>query len=129
MPASKKELVKTPLADGRVELSGATYDFRDQIKARGGKWDPARKVWSLPAGASTEFGAPPSPPKAVKPKPKPREEWTREEWEAWISIFKRRNRGRVEECCIHAEWVGDPYGPTEYSCPLHGVTKGSYTGD
>jgi hypothetical protein len=142
MSASKKELVKTPLADGRVELSGATFDFRDQIKARGGKWDPARKVWTLPAGASTEFEA---PPKAEKPKPreaiggagaasassskKPREEWTREEWQAWSLAFRIRNRGRVERCCCHAEWVGDPYGPMEYSCARHGETKGSYRGD
>ena len=110
--SKKTKLVKTPLADGRVELSGATFDFRDQIKASaaavGGKaiWDPARKVWTLPTGASTEFEAPPAPPK-----PKPREEWTRDEWQAWSFAFKIRNHGRVERCCCHAEWVSDPYGP------------------
>jgi hypothetical protein len=151
MPASKKELVKTPLADGRVELSGATFDFRDQIKARGGKWDPARKVWVLPAGASTEFeaaaagGAGGYASASSKKKPretiakadgdasaslrKPREDWTREEWQAWIHTFRIRNRGRVERCCCHARDVGDCYGPSEYSCVRHGETKGSYRGD
>ena len=114
------------LADGRIELSGGTFPLRDQIKARGGKWDPARKVWTLPAGASVEFEMPPPPP---PPKPKPRAEWTRAEWQAWISDFKIRNRGRVEQCCCHAKWVGDPYGPMEYSCERHGETRGSYRGD
>ena len=134
------------LADGRIELSGGTFPLRDQIKARGGKWDPARKVWTVPAGMSLEFGlphevgkalvgaaggagsaAPPPPP--PPPKPKPREEWSREEWQAWIGAYKIRNRGRVERCCCHAKDVGDIYGPSEYSCERHGETRGSYRGD
>lgn len=157
-------LVKTPLADGRIELSGATYHIREQIKASaaaaGGKaiWDPARKVWTVPAG--TVLVVPPPPAKAEKPKPsgavggaggsskksreaaceaggyasasskkKSREDWTLDEWQSWIWTFKLRNHGRVESCCRHAKWVGDPYGPMEYSCARHGHTKGSYTGD
>ena len=123
------------LADGRIELSGGTFPLRDQIKARGGKWDPARKVWTVPAGTSLEFGPPPEEKGAAAggagaaPKPKPRAEWTREEWQAWISAFRIRNRGRVERCCCHAKDVGDIYGPSEYSCERHGETRGSYRGD
>jgi hypothetical protein len=130
-------LKTTELADGRIELSGGTFPLRDQIKARGGKWDPTRKIWTLPAGTSLEFEAPPEEKApavggagaAPKPKPKPRAEWTREEWQAWSRAYSIRNRGRVERCCEHAAWVGDPYGPMEYSCPRHGETKGSYRGD
>jgi hypothetical protein len=122
-------LKTTELADGRIELSGATFPLREQIKARGGKWDPARKVWTVPAGTSLEFAAPPPEEKVPKPKPKPRDEWTREEWQAWIGAYKIRNRGRVERCCHHAKDVGDIYGPSEYSCERHGETRGSYRGD
>lgn len=120
------------LADGRIELSGGTFPLRDQIKARGGKWDPARKVWVVPAGASLEFALPPevkAPAVGRAGAAKPREEWTREEWQAWIGAYRIRTRGRVEQCCCHAKWVGDPYGPTEYSCSRHGETRGSYRGD
>ena len=108
------------LEDGRIELSGGTFPLRDQIKARGGKWDPARKVWIMPIGTSLDFEV---------SKPKTREEWTREEWQTWISAFKIRNRGRVEQCCSHAEDISDMYGPREYKCEHHGETRGSYRGD
>ena len=130
-------LKTTELADGRIELSGGTFPLRDQIKARGGKWDPVRKVWTVPAGTSLEFSPPPEEKGAAaggagaapKPKPKPREEWSHAEWQSWISAFKIRNRGRVERCCRHAKDVGDIYGPSEYSCERHGETRGSYRGD
>ncbi|HMJ13399.1 MAG TPA: hypothetical protein VK524_18400 [Polyangiaceae bacterium] len=32
-----------------VEISGNTYPVKDQIRALGGRWNPAKKVWSVPA--------------------------------------------------------------------------------
>lgn len=124
-----KTLTQTVLADGRIELSGPTFAVREAIKAAavaaGGKavWDGARKVWTVPAG--TVVPAAPAPAAAARG----REEWTREEWQTWITAFKSRNRGRVERCCCHAADVGDIYGPSVYSCARHGETRGSYTGD
>lgn len=121
-------LTTTVLADGRIEISGGTFPLREAIKAAavaaGGKavWDAARKVWTVPAGTVV-------PPAAKKSGPKPRAEWTREEWQVWIAHFKSRNYGRVERCCSAARDVGDWYGPMHYSCPRHGETKGSYSGD
>ena len=122
-------LKTTVLADGRIELSGPTFEVREAIKAAavaaGGKavWDAGRKVWTVPAGTVVPVPAPP------KPKPRPREEWTREEWQVWIAAFKIRNRGRVERCCSAARDAGDIYGPSCYSCERHGETRGSYRGD
>lgn len=132
MPTKKtKTLTQTVLADGRIELSGPTFDVREAIKAAavaaGGKavWDGARKVWIVPAG--TVVPAPAPAPK--KPAVKPREEWTREEWQTWSSAYRRRNRGCVQECCIHADDISEMYGPSHYICERHGETKGDYTGD
>jgi hypothetical protein len=115
-------LKTTVLADGRIEISGKTFPLREAIKAAavaaGGKavWDAGRHVWTVPAGTSVVFE-------------KPRDAWTREEWQVWIAAFKSRNRGRVERCCSGARDVGDIYGPSCYSCERHGETRGSYRGD
>lgn len=128
---AKKTLTRTVLADGRIELSGPTFDVREEIKAAavaaGGAamWDGVRRVWIVPAGTVVPAVPAPAPP----PKPKPREEWSREEWQAWSLAYRVRNRGRVEQCCSHARCVGDPYGPSVYACELHGETRGDYTGD
>jgi hypothetical protein len=125
MPAQK--LTVTTLEDGRLQLSGATFVVRDQIKARGGRWDPAARVWTLPAGTSTEFEAPPPPPPPPPPpRPKPREEWTAAEWQNYCL----RRRGNSGPCCQKATayWEYDQ-GPTHYRCERHGVTHNSYTGD
>lgn len=115
-------LTTTVLADGSIEITGRdTFALREQIKARGGKWNAERRVWTVPVGTSLLF--------APAMKPRPREEWSREEWTVWITDFKRRNRGRVERCCSHAEWIGDPYGPISYACARHGETIGSFRGD
>jgi hypothetical protein len=114
-------LTKTVLADGRIEITGRdTFALREQIKARGGKWDGVRKLWTVPAGTSMLF---------APPQPRCREVWSREEWQTWIAAFRARNRGRVERCCSGARDVGDVCGPSVYSCARHGETRGSYTGD
>ena len=43
------------LDDDSIVLSGGTFDFKDEIKARGGKWNPATKKWVLPKDTSVEF--------------------------------------------------------------------------
>jgi hypothetical protein len=49
------------LTDGRIEITGRDiFALLGQIKARGGKWDTARKVWTVPAGTSLMF-LPPAP--------------------------------------------------------------------
>ena len=117
----------TPSDDGLIYLGGETFPLRDQIKAHGGKWNAGRKLWTLPAETSLDFLT--TPPAREKPKPKARVEWTREEWQVWISDYRRHNRGRVVRCCEHAVDAGDMYGPSVYNCPRHGETRGSYTGD
>lgn len=114
-------LTVTPLADGRIQLSGATFDIRDQIKARGGRWDPAARVWTLPAGTDTTcfLGggvaatfAPPPPAVVTAP-----------------LFFRRSRNGR---CCSAATTRLDdenPWGPMWYDCKTHGSWKSSYTGD
>lgn len=102
------------LEDGRIELSGSTFHIRDQIRARGGRWKPAERVWILPAGTSTDF-APPPPSSGARPAP------------------VRRSRGGGP-CCAAAEMFfasSDPYahyGPASYRCPHHGVSHSTYSG-
>lgn len=119
-------LTVVTLDDGRIQVSGATYPIRDQIKARGGRWDPAARLWTLPAGTSTEFEAPPPPP--PPPKPRPREEWTREEWQDYC--LRSRRRGNSGPCCAHASaFFEHDHGPMHYRCERHGVTHNSWVGD
>lgn len=121
MPAQK--LTVTTLDDGRIQLSGSTFAVRDQIKARGGRWDAAARVWILPADADTAFAAPPVPVVAA---PRPREEWTAAEWQNYCL----RRRGSSGPCCAHAKAFFEyEQGPMHYRCERHGVTHNSYTGD
>lgn len=41
----------------RVILAGRTYPVRAEIKAMGGRWDPARKHWTVPAERAAEAAA------------------------------------------------------------------------
>lgn len=115
--AKKRGLTVTTLADGRIQLSGATFEIRDQIKARGGRWDPVARVWTLPAGTDTNFvdpPPPPPPPPTAAPAP----------------LFVRRNR--LGRCCSAATTRLDdanPWGPMWYDCKTHGSYKSTYTGD
>ena len=130
-----KTLTQTVLADGRIELSGPTFDVREAIKAAavaaGGKavWDGGRRVWIVPAGTVVPAVKPREATGKASTSSKPREEWSREEWQAWSAAYRIRNRGRVEACCSGARWVGDPYGPMVYACERHGETRGDYRGD
>ena len=114
----------TPLEDGRTQVSGRTFDLKEAIKTAKGVWDPATKTWTLPAGVSTDFLVPPPPPK-----PKAREDWTKEEWTAYVLAYRRR--GNIDRCCKNAKTFTqyDEQGPICYDCPRHGKTYNSYCGD
>jgi transposase-like protein len=111
-----------------ITLSGNTYSFKDTIKTLGGTWAPATKTWLLPVGTDLTFLEPPP-----APKPKPREEWTKEEWDRYVQLYYtgRRSRGNIERCCQNAVAFTqyDYQGPTCYDCPRHGKTYNSYCGD
>jgi hypothetical protein len=38
----------------KIAITGNTYPVRDQLRALGGRWDPARKAWLVPAGRADE---------------------------------------------------------------------------
>jgi hypothetical protein len=38
----------------QLVLGGKTYDVKDAIKALGGHWNPARRVWTLPLHLDTD---------------------------------------------------------------------------
>jgi hypothetical protein len=93
-----------------VQVSGKTYEFREQLKSVGGKWNPELKNWSVPKGVDIEFL-----------KPKQKEKYTRP-----IPSYG--------QCCRKAKLEFErEQGPLVYVCHLHGrryTTKmGAYTGD
>jgi hypothetical protein len=127
-------IIQTVLADGRISLCGGTYPLRETIRVRGGKWDPAAKTWTLPAGTDLSFlpaaPAPPAPKPVPRAAPKTREEWTAAEWQSHVAAQYRRRRFIVGACCSHAVSYYDyPQGPTNYRCERHGYTICNYTGD
>jgi hypothetical protein len=105
--------VKT-LEDGRHEVSGKTFHFKDEIKELGGKWDNARKIWTLPKDTDLEFLVVKKViPKEVRPKVIP-----------------------AYGCCCEKAKLMEEYwqGPMYYQCEDHGMRpttkKGfGYTGD
>lgn len=40
--------------ESQLILGGKTYDVKDTIKALGGHWNPARRVWTLPLHLDTD---------------------------------------------------------------------------
>jgi len=121
VPTKKKELMTVAvLADGRIQLSGATFPVRDQIKARGGRWDPAARSWTLPAGTDTVF----APAVAAAPAAAMAAAVA-----AYVPYVTRDRSGRCCAAATAAMDKGDPYGPLWYHCKLHGSCRSSYTGD
>jgi len=111
--------IKITNTDNGIQLSGATYDRRDAIKAAGGRWDPAARVWTLPTGTDTTFLSVPLP---CLPKPKVA---------VVVPIFGWDGLSR---CCDQSRGVpisaGDVQGPWYWSCPCHGKGRvHTYMGD
>ena len=92
------------LEDGRHELTGKTFDRKDQIKALGGKWDNAKKAWVLPKDINLDFlGV-----KTVIPKP--------------VRKTVRRKIIPAYGCCCEKANIMEEYcqGPMYYQCEDHG---------
>lgn len=140
----------TPLPDGRIQLSGGTFGIKDQIRAHGGRWNPAERVWTLPAGTDTSFVPVAAPPPATPKLSASAEALYRAiykdrlppltpaladflETQVLISAatLARAAPRRDGRCCSSATafWPStDHYGPAHYRCPHHGETRGSYSG-
>jgi hypothetical protein len=52
--AQQREAAAT---ETQVAIEGNTYPVRDQLRAMGGRWDAARKVWMVPASRADEARA------------------------------------------------------------------------
>ena len=95
-PAPLLPRVKTDtLSDGRIGVTGQTFDIKDRLKAAGGKWHPEDKVWYLPAGTDLAFLRDPLPPPPPPVRTRP--------WNA---------------CCDAARVYG--HTETEVLCSTHG---------
>jgi hypothetical protein len=102
------------LEDGRHELTGKTFDLKDQIKVLGGKWDNAKKTWILPKDTNLDF---------LKIK-------------TVIRKTLRRKAIPAYGCCCEKANIMEEYwqGPMYYQCEDHGkrptTERGfGYTGD
>ena len=128
--------VKTDtLSDGRIGVTGDTFSIKDRLKAAGGRWHAADKVWHLPAGTDLAFLKEPLPP------PEPGRPWfvccdkatlvcaARQEF-----ICKEHNKRPWWLCCDAARIVR--VADMSCSCSAHGgptsnfrVRGSLYTGD
>lgn len=145
------------LEDGRIQLSGGTYPLKDQIRAHGGRWNPAARVWTLPAGTDTAFVG--VAVAALDVRPKSKAEADRELCDRFAAEYaarKAEEKRKFEElvasirasgvviaptvptrrgpCCKAAEafWPDtgpySHYGPCHYRCPHHGESRDTYSG-
>ena len=101
-----------------LQISGRTYEVREYLKSKGGKWNPQAKAWLF--SAETDFSdlkmPPPPPPKPYEPN-------------MWV--FDRLRDKRRRECCSQCKREFDefdPQGPMWYVCPTHGKWKSDYSG-
>lgn len=98
-------LLLSKQADGATVVTGRTYDYKELLKAAGGRWDSAARAWTLPASADL------SPFAALQQR-----------------TVRRSYSGR---CCSAAVPTFDdenPQGPMIYRCAEHGSHKSSYCG-
>jgi hypothetical protein len=136
MSAATAAVMVKILEDGRIQLSGGTYLLKDQIRANRGRWNPAERVWTLPAGTDTAFITEAMPVIAPSRSPSKPPALTREEA---LAIYSRvaaavalpRRDGRCCDSSVSFWPADDPhahYGPASYRCPHHGETRGNYSG-
>lgn len=117
--ALRDGLKLTRLQEG-LEISGRTFDWREKLKSLGGRWNPEKKTWLLPADADiTDLKQPVYVPV-------PREPYTPNMW-----AFDRLRDRRRRECCKNCKREFDefnPQGPMWYVCSTHGKWKSDYDG-
>jgi len=113
----------TTVADGKLVLTGGTYEFRQAIKERGGWWNPAERSWTLPAGTDTAFITSPPAAPAAAPALLP--------LEVVFPPVVRREDKRLGRCCAAARSEFDavcPQGPMWWVCATHGRERSTYGG-
>jgi hypothetical protein len=104
----------TTAADGSLVLTGGTYEFRQAIKDREGRWSPAERSWTLPAGTATDFLATPTMQRPIQ--------------NIFVPLVRRDRLGR---CCAAARSEFDavcPQGPMWWVCAAHGRERSTYAG-
>jgi hypothetical protein len=123
--------------DKSFRLYGNTYPYRDLIRAAGGKWNAKDKEWVMPADTDLCFlpagvlYVPPSAEEIAAERAKLQRQAA--ELAAAAKIPPRRPP-RDGRCCDHAEayWPSDDpyahYGPAQYRCKYHGLSRSNYSG-
>lgn len=125
MPAVKI----TTAAEGSLVLTGGTYEFRQAIKERGGRWSVAERSWTLPAGTDVGFLKPapaPVPPTAAA------SGGATAAARPLLAVFPPVvRRDRLGRCCAAAQTEFDavcPQGPMWWVCAAHGRERSTYAG-
>jgi hypothetical protein len=47
-------MFKFTIVDNKLQVSGKTFDVKDELKRRGGKWNPKANVWELDVAHDTD---------------------------------------------------------------------------
>jgi hypothetical protein len=121
METLRDGLVLTKTPEG-LEISGKTFDCRETLKAKGGKWNPQKKAWLFPF--ETDF----SDMRALPALPSAR---SRVHIEPNMWVFDRLRDTRRRECCSQCKRefdTYDPQGPMWFVCSVHGKWKSDYDG-
>lgn len=106
-----------------LEISGRTFEYRELMKAKGGRWNPHKKIWVFPS--ETDF----SEMRALVPVPAPQRRRKPVEPNMWV--FDRLRDTRRRECCSQCRREFDtsnPQGPMWFVCSVHGKWKSDYDG-
>lgn len=113
-----------------LEVSGKTFDYKDQLKALGGRWNPSRKIWILPVGADLSV-LQPLQQEQPKPVPANMQKQIADYMNSYSHLRGVRLRSRHGRCCSEATTKLDdinPQGPMWYVCAKHGNYKSDYDG-
>lgn len=106
-----------------LEISGRTFEYRERLKAKGGRWNPERKTWIF--AFETDFSDMRSIPTPSVP------QRYREPVEPNMWVFDRVRNARRRECCSQCKREFDTYnpqGPMWFVCSVHGKWKSDYDG-
>lgn len=123
------------LTDSILVWGKKTYDYREQLKALGGEWDPATKQWVLPPNTDMHKIIIIPPPVRLTRKQIVEEREARDKWRVMQALEEKRTTGNYSWiCCESCEVVSWSRGVT--CCDTHGSDGYSmrimgrlYTGD